>query len=373
MLKIGSQNIGKIYLGDNEICKAYLGSDLVYECKEDFIFTVKTDNLGTSGNDQFTIPTSTTGITMPFNYDIETSDGYVATGITGSHTITFPSGAGTHSVSISGVFPYMKFPEESDALKILKISNWGVYGLGSTSQNNAFTDCTNLTITANDTGYFGDVVDFTSTWRNCESLTSFPLIDTSSGETFSSTWFGCTNLEAFPLIDTSSGIDFTAAWAGCESFEGFPVIDLTNADTISSAWSGCIGLASFPLLDTSNVEDFNTAWQKCTDLTSFPLIDTSSSVSSFANSWRNCTDLETFPANLFDDSLVSNYSNAFNSTNLSAQSIDDILVSIDTSGVTNGTFFQSGGLAPSTTVGEPAIDSLVAKGWTITVTGGYTP
>ena len=60
------------------------------------------------------------------------------------------------------------------------------------------------------------------------------------------------------------------------------------------------------------------------------------------------------------------------STNLTTQSIDDILVSLDTSGVSNGTFKQSGGQAPSAT-GEAAIDSLVGKGWTITVTGGYTP
>jgi hypothetical protein len=57
---------------------------------------------------------------------------------------------------------------------------------------------------------------------------------------------------------------------------------------------------------------------------------------------------------------------------LLTQSIDDILVSLDTSGVSSGTFTQSGGQAPSAT-GEAAIDSLVGKGWTVTVTGGYTP
>ncbi len=39
-----------------------------------FIITVKTDNAGTSASNQFTIPTSTTGITQAFNYDIETSE-----------------------------------------------------------------------------------------------------------------------------------------------------------------------------------------------------------------------------------------------------------------------------------------------------------
>ena len=73
-----------------------------------FIITVKTDNAGTSASNQFTIPTSTTGITQAFNYDIETSDGQTITGNTGDTTITFPS-AGTYDIYISGSFPYMYF------------------------------------------------------------------------------------------------------------------------------------------------------------------------------------------------------------------------------------------------------------------------
>lgn len=51
-------------------------------------------------------------------------------------------------------------------------------------------------------------------------------------------------------------------------------------------------------------------------------------------------------------------------------SIDGILVSIESNGTSNGTFNQSGGYAPSAT-GKAAIDALLARGWTITVTGGY--
>ena len=267
-----------------------------------FIITVKTDNAGTSADNQFTIPTSTSGITQAFNYDIETSDGQTITGLTGNHTITFPS-AGEYDIRISGSFPYMYFANGGDKLKLLDIKNFGIYALGATSQSNAFQGCFNMDISATDSGNFGNVTFFNSICRNCLSLTSFPLIDTSSGTNF------------------------------------------------AVAWNSCISLTSFPLLDFSSATSFST---------------------SGIGAWEGCSSLVTFPANAFDASSATNYFDAFKSTNLTTQSIDDILVSLDTSGVSNGTFTQSGGQAPSAT-GEAAIDSLVGKGWTITVTGGYTP
>ena len=85
--------------------------------------------------------------------------------------------------------------------------------------------------------------------------------------------------------------------------------------------------------------------------------------------------LTTVPANLFDTQTVcTDYDGAFTGTNLTQQSIDNVLVSIAYSATTNtlsnGLFDQTGGSAPSVT-GEAAIDSLRALGWTINVTGGY--
>ena len=311
-----------------------------------FIFTVKTDNAGTSTDTQFTIPTSTSGITEAFLYDIETSDGQTITGVTGDTTITFPS-AGEYDVKISGSFPYMYFNNGGDKLKLLDIKNFGIYALGSTSQDTAFRGCSNMVITATDSGNFGSVTNFKLSLAFCSSLTSFPLLDTSSGTTFENCWRNCSSLTLFPLIDTSSGVNF------------------------NNTWNGCSGLTSFPLIDTSSGTNFSSAWRGCSNLTSFPLINTSSGTN-FLDAWNNCSSLATFPANAFDGNIATNYSNAFLVTNLTTQSIDDILVSLDTSGVSNGTFTQSGGQAPSAT-GEAAIDSLVGKGWTITVTGGYQP
>ena len=266
-------NFGKIYdstwwgvgVTSNTINwgKSYL--DLAGGGDERFIITVKTDNAGTSATNQFTLPTTGTG----YNYDIETSDGQSITGLTSGTTITFPT-AGTYDIFISGSFPQCYFNNVGDRLKLLDIKNFGIYALGSTSQENAFWGCLNMIISATDIGHFENVTNFIRAWRDCSSLTSFPPINTSNG----------------------------------------------------------------------------TIFQSC---------------------WQSCSSLTSFPSNLFDTNTATNYLSSFTSTNLTTQSIDDILVSLDTSGVSNGTFNQSGGQGPSTT-GQNAITTLTNRGWTITTT-----
>jgi len=257
----------------------------------DIVFTVQSDNVGTSNDNQFTIPTNSASTYL---YDVSTSDGYTATGLTGDHTITFPSGDGTHTVTISaevGDFRLFYFNNGGDRLKILDISNFGNYG-GGNSQQFVFRGCNNLTISATDIGHFETVTNFRLTFQN-------------------------TSVSTLPLIDTSSVTSFEAAFSSC-NFTTFPSLDLSSAAT-------------------------------------------------FYKTWQLNSNLVNFPANMFDNSPATIYARAFRNTNLSQTSIDNILVSIDTAGQSNGTFDQSGGSTPSAT-GLAAIDSLVAKGWTITYT-----
>lgn len=186
-----------------------------------FIISVKTDNAGTSANNQFTIPTSGTG----FNYTVTTDDGYEATGLTGNHTITFPSGAGEHVVRIEGDFPYIYFNNGGDKLKLLEIQNFGFYTVG-TGQRRAFYGCSNLDITATDTGDFSNVTTFRELFRSCSSLTSFPLIDTSSSISFERAWFSCSSLTSVPSLDFSGvgnkDFSFFRTWQNCSSLVDFP-------------------------------------------------------------------------------------------------------------------------------------------------------
>jgi len=121
-----------------------------------------------------------------------------------------------------------------------------------------------------------------------------------------------------------------------------------------------------------SVTDFSGYWREWSEITSFPLIDTSSGTR-FDRAWQNCTSLTSFPANAFDNVSGGDFTDAFTDTALTQTSIDNILVSLVASGISAGTrlFDQSGGSAPSAGTGQPAIDTLRSRGWTVTVTGGY--
>ena len=231
------------------------------------------------------------------------------------------------------------------------------------------------------------VTNFQGAWIDCTSLTSFPLIDTSSGTIFVYAWYNCNSLTSFPLIDTSSGVNFYGAWYNCSSLTSFPLIDTSSGTDFTYAWYNCTSLTSFPLIDTSSGTYFGSAWFGCTSLTSFPLINTSSGTD-FSYAWFNCNSLTSFPAGFFDSwnpsSISSGVFNAawFVCTSLTAQSVENILTSIDASGhfattnkLAGGTPLGDAGIDidyngdPLTAATTAAITSLKSKGWSIIVNG----
>jgi len=68
--------------------------------------------------------------------------------------------------------------------------------------------------------------------------------------------------------------------------------------------------------------------------------------------------------------IASAFSNAFTDCALTAQSVENILVSLDTNGATGITLGINGGTnagqASWTTAATTAYNNLIAKGWTIT-------
>ena len=65
--------------------------------------------------------------------------------------------------------------------------------------------------------YTAGVSNFGDAWQNCTSLTSFPLLDVSSGTNFFCAWQNCTSLTTFPaaMFNTCTATNFTNAWQNC--------------------------------------------------------------------------------------------------------------------------------------------------------------
>ena len=174
----------------------------------------------------------------------------------------------------------------------------------------------------------------------------------------------------------SYGVDIPAGDynLGGKYFPGNAIVGVVFRDGALSAgekadveayFTGNGAMASY-----GTVVDFTYFWRDRSEITEFPLIDTSSGTD-FSYAWRDCSSLTRFPANAFDNIKGGDFTSAFANTALDQTSIDGILVSLVTSGITAGTFNQSGGSAPSVDTGQPAIDTLRSRGWTVSVEGGY--
>ncbi len=124
--------------------------------------------------------------------------------------------------------------------------------------------------------------------------------------------------------------------------------------------------------NTSNVTSFNYFVYNCSSLTTLDLSSWDlSKVTTFESFASGCGNLEhIYFIDIFANSPCINYANSFINTNLSQSSIDNILVSINKAGTSNGIFCQDGGSAPSAT-GEAAITALRSRGWTVIVQGGF--
>ena len=327
---------------------------------------------------EYTISNSGTSFTLrstgTVNYTVDWGDGSneeTSTSNTLAHTY---SSSGTYVVKInsnSGAAYRPRFAGSGDEDQITSIAIGSEDSTEfSTSITNAFQGAQNMTKYNQVGAATSAVTNFKATWRDCTGITTFPLINTSSATNFQVTWNGCSGLTSFPLIDTSSAtaVDFT--WTNCSGLTSFPLIDTSNVINFSQTWGGCSGITTFPALNTSSGTNFSTTWSS-TGITTFPSLDFSSGTT-FAGGWRESTSLTTYPANRFDSTgtLVSTaFNNSWFQCALTAQSIENILTSLDTNGAQNITLGIQGGsnAAKSTwsTAANTAYNNLITKGWTI--------
>jgi hypothetical protein len=293
--------------------------------------------------------------TGPVNYNVDWGDGQIEVAQTSNSKLHTYVSQGIYKVVVrinSGVWRPNFGSFSADAEKISAILATGAGWNFGTNLQSGFNNCRNLSFISEDIKTDG-CTSFQNTWAQCNNLKSFPFVNSSTVSNFFDAWFACSQLTSFPLIDTSS------------------------ANTFARAWRQCSSLRSFPLLNSSNVTSFSYSWEQCA-FTSFPPLDLSSAKGvlgvnlqqGFFAAWSNCGFLTNFPANMFDSLVNCNdFSNAFQNCALSVQSIENILVSIDTCGETNGNLNIAGGNNARkinwTSEANLAYDSLIAKGWSI--------
>jgi photosystem II stability/assembly factor-like uncharacterized protein len=113
--------------------------------------------------------------------------------------------------------------------------------------------------------------------------------------------------------------------------------------------------------------DLQEAWKDCSSITHLPLLDLSS-VTNVIAAWLNCSNLSYVPPGLFDNCSATDLNSSFLNCALTADSVSNILISLDNAGQENGVINLTGGLnSPPSLDGLSAIVSLEIKGWTVLV------
>ncbi|GEM_PF-1209738 len=132
--------------------------------QNEFITTWETDNSGTSGDTEITIPTHSA---YAYNYDVDwNNDGiFDEFGIVGSTTHDFKT-VGTYTIRIKGTFPAIYFNNNGDKEKLVEINQWG--NISWQSFNRAFFGCSNLAVVATDAPDLSNVSDLSLAFLACD-------------------------------------------------------------------------------------------------------------------------------------------------------------------------------------------------------------
>jgi hypothetical protein len=256
---------------------------------------------------------------------------------------------------------------------------------------------------------FSEAVDFSYAWYYVsielseEESVSFPIgiFDSckKNGLDFNNAWFGCylSQTSVNNIIRSLDGTDTLSGYLDMRSCGSMPSATVINNNVINlwdkgwtvlldygstglpvpdyecstsvnpageeylaQAWKNC-GLTEFPNLNVSSCKVFYETWYG-NSFTIFPALNTSQGTN-FNGAWQYCTSLTTFPAAMFDSCSATNFTDAWFNCALSQQSVDNILVSLDTAGQSDGivNIFGGASAAPSA-AGLAAKASLEGKG-----------
>lgn len=298
----------------------------------DFITTWKTDNPGTSADNEITIPTYPGEI---YDYTIDWGDGTFNIGVTGNITHTYPI-PGTYTVSISGEFPRIFFNETGDKDKILTINQWGSNQW--TSMESAFAHCSNLSVGANDVPNLSNVTSLKRMFFYCGYA-----FDNSGSREFSN----FNGIENFNNWDVSTITDMSHMFDKSAFYQDISQWNVSNVTDMSYVFFSCPFNFDISNWDVSNVTNmagmfgsgsFNqdvTGWD-VSSVTNMDFMFNSTYFDQDISSWdvSNVTSMRHMLSQCSFNKDISNWnigqvadmSNIFDDNDLSRENYDKILI-----------------------------------------------
>lgn len=297
-----------------------------------FVTKWKTDNLGTSADNQITIPT------FPgeaYDYTVDWGDGNVDSNVTGDITHTYTE-QGTYYVSISGMFPRIFFNETGDKDKILTINQWGSNQW--TSMDSAFAHCSNLSVAANDVPDLSNVTSLRRMFFYC-----IYAFDNSGSREFSN----FNGIENFNDWDVSTITDMSGMFDKSSFFQDLSQWNVSNVTNMAYMFFSCPFNFDISTWDVGNVRNMQsmfgsssfrgdvTGWD-VSSVTNMDFMFNSTYFDQDISSWdvSNVTSMRHMLSQCSFNKDISNWnigqvadmSNIFDDNDLSRENYDKILI-----------------------------------------------
>jgi len=350
---------GSIYAVSNS------GLTLLLKDNTAFIIEVKTDNAGTSNDNQFQF----TGAEGDYDVVAKQNDIVVATfdNLSGEQTITLANGAGTYILEVNAKevdgFTGMRFNNSGDKEKITKNLQWGIF---NDTRQELFYGCSNLTEIGSDVNWLNSITSGDRMFSDC-NLNSLPSEMTLANLTNGYRMFTNCNLTSLPSEMTLANLT-----NGFRMFTNCNLTSLPSEMTLANLTSGermfgnC-DLTSLPSeMTLANLTNGDGMFGNC-DLTSLPsemtLANLTNGDSMFSNS-----DLTSLPSEMTLANLTNGDSMFINNT-INTARYSTLLVDMEDLN-SNANVPFNGGDSQYNTRGETARNLLIAnQNWSFTDAG----
>lgn len=214
-------------------------------------------------------------ITLPYEAagtysgTIDWGDSSTSTNSYANRTHTYV-GAGTYTISITGVTTGFRFANTGSKLNIRTITNWGTLRLGN---NNAyFQGCSNLTLTTVvGTLDLTGTTDFFQIFGSCGSLTTVNGINSWSTGAVTSMFqmfYSCGNFNQALSFNTAAVTNMAQMFYGCSVFNSSVTFNTANVTNMAGMFIIC-PVFNQPLnFNTASVTSFQSMFFGCNQFNS---------------------------------------------------------------------------------------------------------
>lgn len=281
-------------------------------------------------------------ITLPYEAGgtysgtIDWGDSSTSTNIYANRTHTY-AGAGTYTISITGVTTGFRFNNTGSRLNIRTITNWGTLNLGN--NGNYFHGCSNLTLTTvTGTLDLTGTTNLSSMFSNCSSLqlvSSINSWNTASVTNMSIMFSGCSNFNQPLSLNTAAVTNMTQMFWGCTLFNNSIIFNTGLVTAMNNMFQSCTALNTAPTFSsTASVTNMYAMFYNCINFNK-PLTFNTAAVTNMGYMFGACAAFNS-TLTLSNTGSVTDMSNMFDGATAFNQNIG----SWNVANVTNFTGFM---------------------------------